>query len=411
MMCPAHKTGSRTCTDFSVRRRVCVEKDIQQLLSTCSFKDTGDKMRVGSLIFHHPGHILNNVHNFHDRNIIYPFDYSATRFYWSTEKLKTRCRYDCAIGIKDDQPLFKLSYTKNNKLIESEGLSSVDLWKDVVLPVSELRTKDTIKLHTSFHPGNYLHGLTEKNILRIIEGLPGTDKLEGYTFCYGRIETVTIEHLVVLNPTGVARTEKYTKHSKSSHSRGASRQVSSSAAPSSKGGSSWPAGLAEFEDMLPYQKTFNRASQYRRLKTEWQTNVLLRRSAIQGLGLYARKFIERNTMLIEYVGQLIRTCLTDRREDYYNSRNMGCYMFKIDDEVTVDATMTGGPARYINHSCDPNCQAEIVTFEREKKIIIISSRKIREGEELTYDYKFDYEDETDKIPCNCGAYNCRHWMN
>ena len=213
-MCPAHKTGSRTCTDFSVRRRVCVEKDIQQLLSTCSFKDTGDKMRVGSLIFHHPGHILNNVHNFHDRNIIYPFDYSATRFYWSTEKLKTRCRYDCAIGIKDDQPLFKLSYTKNNKLIESEGLSSVDLWKDVVLPVSELRTKDTIKLHTSFHPGNYLHGLTEKNILRIIEGLPGTDKLEGYTFCYGRIETVTIEHLVVLNPTGVARTEKYTKHSK-----------------------------------------------------------------------------------------------------------------------------------------------------------------------------------------------------
>ena len=87
------------------------------------------------------------------------------------------------------------------------------------------------------------------------------------------------------------------------------------------------------------------ASQYRRLKTEWKLNVLLRRSGIQGLGLYARRFIERNTMVIEYVGQLIRTALCDLREIYYNSKNIGCYMFKIDDVVAIDATMTGGPAR------------------------------------------------------------------
>ena len=53
-------------------------------------------------------------------------------------------------------------------------------------------------------------------------------------------------------------------------------------------------------------------------------------------------------MVIEYVGQLIRTSLCDKRETYYNSKNIGCYMFKIDDVVAVDATLTGGPARLDN---------------------------------------------------------------
>lgn len=59
----------------------------------------------------------------------------------------------------------------------------------------------------------------------------------------------------------------------------------------------------------------------------------------------------------------------------------------------------------------PNCVAEVVTFEKEQKIIIISNRKVEKGEELTYDYKFDFEDEENKIPCLCGAPNCRKWMN
>ena len=50
-------------------------------------------------------------------------------------------------------------------------------------------------------------------------------------------------------------------------------------------------------------------------------------------------------MVIEYVGQLVRTSLCDQREIYYNSKNIGCYMFKVDDVVAVDATLTGGPAR------------------------------------------------------------------
>lgn len=57
-------------------------------------------------------------------------------------------------------------------------------------------------------------------------------------------------------------------------------------------------------------------------------------------------------MVIEYAGELIRSTLTDQRERYYNSRGIGCYMFKIDENLVVDATMRGNAARFINHSCE-----------------------------------------------------------
>ena len=63
-------------------------------------------------------------------------------------------------------------------------------------------------------------------------------------------------------------------------------------------------------------------------------------------------------------------------------QNRGVYMFRIDDNTVVDATMSGGPARYINHSCDPNCQAEVVELDKGSKIIIITNRRISKGEEV-----------------------------
>lgn len=57
-------------------------------------------------------------------------------------------------------------------------------------------------------------------------------------------------------------------------------------------------------------------------------------------------------------------------------------MFRIDNDTVCDATMAGGPARYINHSCDPNCVAEVVDIDKESKIIIITNRRISKGEEV-----------------------------
>ena len=57
-------------------------------------------------------------------------------------------------------------------------------------------------------------------------------------------------------------------------------------------------------------------------------------------------------------------------------------MFRIDDDNVIDATMSGGPARYVNHSCQPNCVAEVVPFEKDSKIIIIAKRRVNRGEEV-----------------------------
>ncbi len=59
-------------------------------------------------------------------------------------------------------------------------------------------------------------------------------------------------------------------------------------------------------------------------------------------------------------------------------------MFRIDSDTVIDATLSGGLARYVNHSCNPNCVAEVVQIDRENKILIIANRKIHKGEEVSF---------------------------
>lgn len=107
-------------------------------------------------------------------------------------------------------------------------------------------------------------------------------------------------------------------------------------------------GLSPSPEMgSPYSKQFvhSKASQYRRMKTEWRSNVFLARSKIQGLGLYAARDIEKHTMVIEYIGQVIRNEVANAREKQYESQNRGIYMFRLDENRVIDATLTGGLAR------------------------------------------------------------------
>lgn len=67
---------------------------------------------------------------------------------------------------------------------------------------------------------------------------------------------------------------------------------------------------------------------------------------------------------------------------FYQSQNRGIYMFRLDEDRVVDATLSGGLARYINHSCNPNCVTEMVDVDRECRIIIFAKRKITRGEEV-----------------------------
>ncbi|KAH8266442.1 hypothetical protein KR026_003644 [Drosophila bipectinata] len=134
------------------------------------------------------------------------------------------------------------------------------------------------------------------------------------------------------------------------------------------------------------------------------------KSAIHDWGLFAMEPIAADEMVIEYVGQMIRPVVADLRESKYEAIGIGSsYLFRIDMETIIDATKCGNLARFINHSCNPNCYAKVITIESEKKIVIYSKQPIGINEEITYDYKFPLEDE--KIPCLCAAQGCRGTLN
>ncbi|XP_065821882.1 histone-lysine N-methyltransferase SETD1B-A isoform X5 [Labrus bergylta] len=134
------------------------------------------------------------------------------------------------------------------------------------------------------------------------------------------------------------------------------------------------------------------------------------RSHIHDWGLFAMEPIAADEMVIEYVGQNIRQVIADMREKRYEEEGIGSsYMFRVDHDTIIDATKCGNFARFINHSCNPNCYAKVITVESQKKIVIYSRQPINVNEEITYDYKFPIEDE--KIPCLCGAENCRGTLN
>ena len=127
-------------------------------------------------------------------------------------------------------------------------------------------------------------------------------------------------------------------------------------------------------------------------------------------GLFALEPIAANEMVIEYGGEVVRTSVADHREKQYEASGIGSsYLFRVDEHCVVDATKKGNNARFINHSCDPSCFARVVQVGSKPKIVIFAQRPVRAGEEVTYDYKFPFEDV--KIPCLCGAATCRKYLN
>jgi SET domain-containing protein len=139
-----------------------------------------------------------------------------------------------------------------------------------------------------------------------------------------------------------------------------------------------------------------------------QPLIEVRDSGIQGKGVWAVARIPRGTWIIEYTGERITHEEADRRYDDEAMDRHHTFLFTVDEKICIDAVKDGNDARFINHSCDPNCEAILSG----KKIWIGAMRDIEAGEELSYDYGYHLEDETmdeavRKYPCHCGAKNCR----
>ncbi len=121
--------------------------------------------------------------------------------------------------------------------------------------------------------------------------------------------------------------------------------------------------------------------------------IVRRRSRIHGWGVYATRTITKNTRIIDYAGEKISNQESLKRERRY-IRNLHIWCFKLTNRTVIDAGVGGNVARYVNHSCEPNCYIDI-----KKGIIWIrAARTIKRGEELTYDYNTDGDG---LIKCRC----------
>jgi hypothetical protein len=133
-----------------------------------------------------------------------------------------------------------------------------------------------------------------------------------------------------------------------------------------------------------------------------------RRSSIQGRGVFATRAIKEGTRLLEYKGEIISEDEADIRYPFDEEERHHTFLFRIDSGEVIDAGPRGSIAKYINHSCDPNCEA----VEEDNRIFIDAIRDIRRGEELVYDYNFILDEPHNAAnkklyPCNCGSRSCR----
>ncbi|KOO27264.1 histone-lysine n-methyltransferase setd1 [Chrysochromulina tobinii] len=141
--------------------------------------------------------------------------------------------------------------------------------------------------------------------------------------------------------------------------------------------------------------------------------LIFGKSAIHSWGLYAAEAIEKEDFVVEYLGEYVRKAVSEVREKHYRRWGWGDdYIFRVDDDLFVDATRRGGLARFANHCCEPNCYTRIIKAGGKQRIVLYSKERIEQGEEITYNYQFDYEDDrSNAIPCCCGARKCTGWLN
>ena len=135
----------------------------------------------------------------------------------------------------------------------------------------------------------------------------------------------------------------------------------------------------------------------------------VKKSKVHGTGIFASDNIRKGKKVIEYLGEKISKSEGDRRSNiriqkYLNSKITGSvYIFELNSKYDIDGSPLYNKARYINHSCRPNCEVKIINGH----IWIYSIKNIKKNDELSYDYgyEFDKDDYKDHI-CRCGAKNC-----
>ncbi|PKY03994.1 histone-lysine N-methyltransferase, H3 lysine-4 specific [Aspergillus campestris IBT 28561] len=336
--------------------------------------------------------------------------------------------------------VWKVSYDEPRPLTEDDDAMIMDLdgWQNLIKDEEDLRfLQDILTQHPTASVGNLAAWAWRQKEIKTLNRPRGTGPVH---------EQTTIHGYYVSNTTGSARTEgrkkileseksKYLPHrikvQKAREERearakddphtvaaeaariAAAKTISKSTSRSTRvNNRRLIADINAQKQALPTQSGDSDVLRFNQLKKR-KKPVRFARSAIHNWGLYAEENISANDMIIEYVGEKVRQQVADMRERQYLKSGIGSsYLFRIDENTVIDATKRGGIARFINHSCTPNCTAKIIKVDGSKRIVIYALRDIERDEELTYDYKFEREwDSDDRIPCLCGSTGCKGFLN
>lgn len=421
-------------------------------------------IRLGSLSVLQFGRLIPEVNDFIVQKCLVPLGYCATRKFWSLLRPGKRCLYFFEVcGYPQTGPIFVIRCSDSlSTRFESKNPDTV--WKMVTEKVKEVRRRGLAKVNTSLSfqtTGLQAFGLANCiPVVTQVESLPMASMFAG-RYSLRRVATHRSNEIVFYNSlakkyvpvdirenaTGSARSEGYLPL------RWISQEASDPVAriptfKNARTGSAFQLSVArevfsQHEYVAPADHVSIRpkldpstiqvvsksidaadrsrankstpslpfATQHRCIASTSRSRTVVLRSDIEGCGVFATKDIPAGEMVIEYVGEIIRPVLSDVREAKYLDRGIGCYMFEIEAGLIVDATMRGNAARYINHSCAPNCFSKTITTENDRRVVVIfAKRTIQRGEELSYDYQFPYDD-SDRVKCACGAEQCKGWMN
>ena len=396
-------------------------------------------LRIGALTIHQLGS-ASPLPGFHSSHFLYPEGYSASRLFPSYRRPHSRTSYHCFVSAQADKAQFHIVATDD----EVNPIKADSPTTAFTSLMSRFRPPLTAHPASAALSGPYFFGFGLPLVLEQLEGFEAVESLRSYERLQStrsasdaadgdedldrrrerEREARDVEELrraastvVPINATGSARTEGYRGKGQAAkataHKAGFSSSITSTAGSASPSPPPASSSLADAgqrrKALVDHPAQLSLSQQYRAMKAS-TTRARVGHSPIHEWGLYASEALEPGTMVIEYLGETIRQKVADVREKRYEEVGIGsCYMFRIDDDLIVDATKKGNIGRFINHSCDPCCVTKILEYGGEKKIVVITTRRVEVGEEITYDYFF--ANEADRIACNCGARNCAGRLN
>jgi len=408
--------------------------------------------RVGALCVRRLGTIEHQHPDFHSERFIFPVGFQSRRIWWDHRRPGRRAVYTCEVDVASENgevlPQFRIvgpekskaNSADEDKQLIIEAKSASEAWRRLAKTVRghSVRNarrsgdgKDTFghEMAPFGLSGAHFFGFGHPEIVRKIEHLADVHRCLKYTFLFrtdDEIASLRAEEDEKFNPRWLM--DRYNpfgitlslchKQDHSARSDACSRTIPrDSSLPKTNFRQLFATDFGRRRKRPPpyeLRYTENLAqpmeARYRRLKRRRPKCVVMP-SQIHNWGLFATEHIGREEMVIEYLGELIRTPVADLREKRYEAEGIGsCYMFRVDESYIVDSTNRGNVSRFINHSCDPNCKTAIVCHKGANKIVIIAKRDINQGEEITYDYKFQSE-AGEGIRCCCGAPNCAGRLN